>query len=356
MGDPVPLPVGYGRLAIDAVTGVVDVVESMHATIAAPLGRDKAVRRTRGITRLVYASVRGVTAVVGNALDAALRVLPVPSAFTAVTSSTRAALNGICGDHLVRSRNPLATPLSLLPDGAHAPTDHVLLMVHGLCLDESSWRRGDAGHGEHLVRALGATAVYARYNTGLRIEDNGAGLAIAIEQLVSNWPVPVTRITLLGHSMGGLVLRSACAHAERANHAWRSRLASLVTLGSPHAGAPLEQLGQHVDRALRATRWSAPLAAIGMIRSAGIVDLGDGRVHDGSEPLPLPDRVRCFAVAGVLGKGTGLAARLRGDGLVPVDSALAIAAHDTLVVRGAGHFDLLDDARVRRRIERWLRR
>lgn len=354
MTRPVSLPAGYGRLAIDAVTGVVDVVEAMHATIVAPLARDR--RRTRGITRFVYSSVRGVTSVVGRALDAALGVLPVPRAFAAATSGARAALNGVCGDHLERSGNPLATPLELLPDAAHAPSGHVLLLVHGLCLDETCWRRSDAGHGEHLARALGASPVYSRYNTGLRIATNGATLAAAIEQFIDGWPVPVTRITLLGHSMGGLVLRSACAEAEREGHAWRSRVAALVTLGSPHAGAPLERLGRLVDGALRATRWSAPLAAIGASRSAGITDLRNGRVQDDDGELPVPARARCYAVAGMLGEGTGRAAKFRGDGLVPLTSALAMAAHDTLVVRGAGHFDLLDDTRVRRRLERWLRR
>ena len=364
MTRPVSLPAGFGRLAITAVTSVVDVVESMHATIAAPLAAEPSPpRRARGITRMVYATVRGVTAAVGGALDLALGALPEPRAFAESTRSTRAALNGICGDHLERTANPLATPMALLPDPEHAASGHVLLLVHGLCLDELSWRRGDAGHGEHVARALGCSPVYVRYNTGRRIDANGAELAAAIEQFVANWPVPVERITLLGHSMGGLVLRSACAHAEREGHGWRGRVATLVTLGTPHGGAPLERLGQGLDRALRATRWSAPLAAIGASRSAGITDLRDGSVGASDVVPSLPVGVRSHAVAAMLGTGTGRAARLRGDGLVPLESALGrdqrrplgFAARDTLVVREAGHFDLLSDARVRKQLVRWLR-
>ncbi len=53
------------------------------------------------------------------------------------------------------------------------------------------------------------TPVYLRYNTGLPVGRNGADLAWLLDDLVAAWPVPVRSIALVGHSMGGLVVRAA---------------------------------------------------------------------------------------------------------------------------------------------------
>ncbi|GAA1810448.1 hypothetical protein [Nostocoides veronense] len=41
---------------------------------------------------------------------------------------------------------------------------------------------------------LGLTPVLVRYNSGLRISDNGAALGALLADLVAGWPVPLTRI------------------------------------------------------------------------------------------------------------------------------------------------------------------
>ena len=168
--------------------------------------------------------------------------------------------------------------------------------------------------------------------------------------------------------MGGLVSRSACHYAEVAGHAWRRKLGKLLCLGSPHHGAPFERGGHWVDVLLGVSRYAAPLARLGQIRSAGVTDMRFGNVldddwegrdrfgHDGDRrtPLPLPAGVDCYAIAATSATAPGVA--LASDGLVPVDSALGRS--DTRSFRscfrsrtsgsrcGAAHLDLLDRADV----------
>src|SRR5207249_9337354 len=130
-------------------------------------------------------------------------------------------------------------------------------------------------HGRMLRAALGWTPVYARYNSGRHIDANGADLAVALEQLVAGWPVRVKSLHLVGHSMGGLVARAAVRHAGGAKMRWPRRLGSMVFIGTPHQGAPLERMGNWVQALLRAAPYAAPLAQLAGVRSAGITDLRD---------------------------------------------------------------------------------
>ena len=157
---------------------------------------------------------------------------------------------------------------------------------------------------------------------------------------------------IVGHSMGGLVARSACRHAAEAGHAWLGRLRTLVCLGTPHHGAPLERGGRWLEGALGLSPYTAPLARLGAIRSTGIQDLRHG------DATPLPAGVACCTVAGTLGPGP------IGDGLVPLASALgrhrrpektlAFPPERSFVGRGLGHFDLLDRPEVYARLRAWL--
>ena len=96
---------GASRLAIDLTLLVTQVVETMHHNIVrrpGPLGR-ATFEPTNGLTGFVYRRVRGVTRLVGGAIDAALAPL-VPLARGASNWPARdavvAALNGILGDYL----------------------------------------------------------------------------------------------------------------------------------------------------------------------------------------------------------------------------------------------------------------
>ena len=82
------------------------------------------------------------------------------------------------------------------------------------------------------------------------------------QDLMAQWPVPVTELVLLGHSMGGLVGRSAVHVAQAAHLHWPSVLKHMVFLGTPHHGAPLERAGHWLDLILGATPWTAPLGNI----------------------------------------------------------------------------------------------
>jgi hypothetical protein len=378
---------GWARLGIDAVVGVTDLVESMHATIARlapPIGRSGP-GRTRGLTGLVYRAVRGTTRLVGGGLDAALAALVreiAPGADSSRREAVVAAVNGIAGDHLEASGNPLAIPMRLRVGGV--PIDasvgpppglgdgrRLLVMIHGLCMNDLQWARAGHDHGAALAREAGWTPLRLHYNTGRRVAASGRELAALLEGLLARWPVPVEAIAIVGHSMGGLVARAACDAAVAAGHRWPDRLSALVFLGTPHHGAPLERGGHLLERVLGLSPYAAPFARLGGARSAGITDLRHGAVRDDAPSargarvaqVPLPAGVAAYAVAATRSPPQG-SGRLAGDGLVPVASALGdhrdprralgIPEHHRLVIRSANHWDLLDRPEVTAQLVRWL--
>jgi hypothetical protein len=300
-----------------------------------------------------------------------------------------AALNGVLGDHLAATGNPLAIvmrlrregkPLELTRDGlvraVPRPGGKIVVLVHGLCMNDRQWTRRVHNHGTALARDLGYTPVYLHYNTGLHVSTNGRALAELLEALVAAWPVPVEELAIVAHSMGGLVSRSAHHCGTRAGHAWTRRLRKVVFLGTPHHGAPLERGGQWIHLLLDQTPFIAPVARLGKIRSARITDLRHGSILDedwqgrdrfahGTDvrrPVPLPDGVQCFAIAGR--SAAHLGGRLLGDGLVPLASALgrhddprfalAFAESHQWIAYDTGHFDLLGRPDVYERMRAWL--
>ena len=379
---------GGVRLAVDGVSGVTGIVEAMHSRIARgapPLGTI-ADAPTRGITGLVYRSIRGTTALVGKGLDAALAtaqaLVPQPAAGDSPEESFAreagiAALNGVLGDHLERTGNPLATAMEFRRRGVNAasPTPHVLLLIHGLCMNDLQWTRGGHDHGQSLGEALGFTPIYLRYNTGRHISANGRDLAAQLDASLQDWPVSVQTLTIIGHSMGGLVARSAVHQAAQAGMQWPSRLDKLIFLGSPHHGAPLERGGNWLHAGLGISPYAAPFTRLSGLRSEGITDLRHGNLlesdwahdrfshRDRRAVVPLPTGVACYAVAGTLAESQGRGEWL-GDGLVPLASALGRHARPTrelhippsqqYVAHGVHHLDLLSDAGVHRHLQRWL--
>jgi hypothetical protein len=383
---------GYSRLAIEATIGVTTLVETMHHNIARVPGvlGTPTEERTRGITGLVYRSIRGVTRLVGGGIEAVLaRLAPHPGdqedentgASSAEREAVLAALNGVLGDHLAASANPLAIPMRLRRDGK--PTGKILLLAHGLCLNDRQWRRKGHDHGAALAADAGFTPVYLHYNSGFHISTNGRALAELIEVLLRTWPVPVDELAVLAHSMGGLVSRSACHYARTAGHDWLRHLRKIVFLGTPHHGAPLERGGNWVDVLLGVSPYTAALTRLGKIRSAGITDLRDGSLLDEDwarrdrfarsqknsprPAVPLPDDVQCYAVGASIAKqASALQDELLGDGLVPLSSALGqhadpgrtlpIPESHQWIGYGMNHFDLLENRAVYERIYEWLGR
>ena len=366
---------------MQGIHGVTRIAEGLHANIerlAPPLGK-VGERRSGGIAGFVYGAVRGGSTLAGQGLDAALKaaeaLLPADSAADEGprTRALVSALNGVLGDHLARTNNPLAIPMTHVVRGE--PRPRLLVLVHGLCMNDLQWTREGHDHGVTLAQMLDATPVYLRYNSGRHVSENGAQLAALLEELVVNWPVPVQGIILVGHSMGGLVSRSAAHHAQASGMAWPARLRQLVFLGTPHHGAALERGGNWLHALLDTSPYLAPFTRLAALRSDGITDLRHGNLlasdwqagrhlhRDARTPVPLPDGVACFAVAGTLGRG-GEDARL-GDGLVSVQSALGEHAESSqrlhfppdhrYVATGVGHLDLLCDPGVTGQLKAWLR-
>jgi pimeloyl-ACP methyl ester carboxylesterase len=312
---------GASRLVIDLTLLVTGLVETMHHNIArrpGPLGQ-ATLAPTKGITGLVYRSVRGITRLVGGTIDVALAPL-VPLLADKGDWPGRdvvvAALNGVLGDRLAASGNPLAIPMQLRvggvalplePGGIAAalgsPRDRVVVLVHGLCMNDLQWRRGSHDHGRCLARDLGASAVYLRYNSGRHISTNGAEFADLLDALVACWPVPLHELVLVGHSMGGLVIRSACAVGAATGQAWTGLVRAQVFLGAPHHGAAGARRSRSTGCSPR-VRTRSP-SRLGQLRSAGITDLRHGSVQDTDwdghgrfdhaadrrQPLPLPPGV-----------------------------------------------------------------
>ena len=378
---------GVTRMAIDASAGVADIVERMHRTIQlrpGPLGA-AATDTTRGITGFVYRSVRGGMRLVGHGIDAGLAPLAAllpEGESTPERDAFLSAVNGVYGDYLERTANPLALDMCLRLRGSRIdpespssaiekasgqpPNGRLLLLVHGLCLNDWQWTRDGHDHGAALADEHHYTPLYLRYNTGLNVATNGQSLADLLETVVAHWPQPVEELVIVGHSMGGLVARSACHHGRAAGQAWVDHLRKMVFLGTPHHGAPLERGGHRLDFVMDLSPYSAPFTQIGRMRSAGIQDLRHGSIT--GEPdvfVPLPDEVRCYAIAATLAQRRGLVAeRLLGDGLVPLDSALGRhadpARNFTLpkqrqwIGYEMGHLELLSRAEVYAQLSRWL--
>jgi len=369
------------------VLGVTRIVESMHHTIvsrprivgAAPVGS------TRGITGLVYRAVRGSTRIVGRSLDALLAAAPrTPRDHPSPEREALvAALNGVWGDHLAQTRNPLTIRMTLRVDGKAvadppvAPSGRLLVLVHGLAMNDLQWSRNGHDHGRALARDLGFTPLYLHYNSGRHVSHNGRDFALLLEDLVATWPVPIEELVIVGHSMGGLVTRAACHLGQ--GQRWRRHLTRLVFLGTPHHGAPLERGGRLVDAALGLSPYAAPLARLGRTRSAGINDLCFGNIQDADwqhgnatskdqrVATPLPGGVQTFLVAATTAPSAeGWRSAAVGDRLVPLASALGrhrdpalslgVPAERCFVATGAHHWDLLDRADVYAQLHRWLAR
>ena len=395
---------GYSKLAVDAVLRTTDIVEGIHLNIAqAPWSIVKPIEgHTSGITGLVYSSIRTITSGVGLGLDLTLSTIVYaiekhcqsgPS--SVAREALVAVVNGVVGDHLEDSANPLALnmrfrrhgeTLVMDPDALHAAipkaSGKLLVLVHGLCMNDLQW--SDAAgysHGDMLAAKLGYTAVHLHYNSGRHISVNGREFAAQLEQLVRDWPVPVEELTFLGHSMGGLLVRSACHYGAQAGFGWLHSLKNIVFLGTPHHGAPMERGGNWLQVSVAHIPFAAPLARLGMLRSAGVTDLRHSNLldedwqaygrferHDDTRQfVPLPQGVNCYALAATTGKRPGdLSDKVLGDGLVLVDSALGrhadparqldFAPLNQALYYGMNHWDLLRRQDIGERILGWLTR
>lgn len=348
------------QLSTDAVIALTDLVESVHHTISRTGRERQASLRTRGITGLVYRSIRGITALSGRTLTLVLNQLEKDLSSADPSDkqlALLAVLNGVIGDYLANTENHLAIPMQLIepPEPETTNQTPAILLIHGLCMNDRQWQRESHHHGQALQRDLNLTPIYLRYNSGKHISTNGRELAELLEARFQDSDQP---LHILGHSMGGLVAHSACEHARQQGMSWLGNLEKLLFLGTPHQGAPLEKAGYWLETLWERNAYSAPLAKLARLRSDGITDLRHGHIRDEDwqadvsgatiPPAPLPDKVKCGAIAGQI--DDRMHAWL-GDGLVPVESALGHHTDPAFVIPidpdaqwtcpNTGHLDLL---------------
>ena len=327
-----------------------------------------------GLSRSLHASARGLRRA-GRA-----GVGPDLERYAAGRRVT-AAVNGLIGDRLRDDVPELAIEMAvrahgrdvpLTPDGLAAAFpragETVVVFVHGLCESEEVWARRrrplqdvpePGSYGSRLAREQGWTPVWLRVNTGLPIAENGVALAALLDGLVAGWPTRVRRLALVGHSMGGLVIRAAGAVTTDAESPWTDLVTNVVTLGAPHLGAPLERVVARGTGLLGRLPEAAPFGRILEYRSVGILDLRNGLAAD-VQHLP---NARYHLVAGSLSRSAEHPVALAvGDGLVQPRSAFGrprsgpemFPGADTLHVPGADHFDLLNHDSVYDALRGWL--
>jgi pimeloyl-ACP methyl ester carboxylesterase len=248
-----------------------------------------------------------------------------------------------------------------------------VVFVHGLCESDAAWGiRREARGGTYATRVLdglGATPVTIRYNTGLHVSENGRRLDALLEELATTWPVAIDRLALVGHSMGGLVIRSAAHSAAERGHRWPELVDTTISLGTPHTGAPLEQATHLLTYTLNAFPESRPVGAVLGARSAGIKDLRHGRLVDAEWDTLDADALRGFTradvpliagadhhvVAATLTESAGHpVARALGDLLVLAPSAHSLETESRTHVGGHDHFDLLNSPALDDLLRTWL--
>jgi pimeloyl-ACP methyl ester carboxylesterase len=379
---------------------VQDAVSGRVFGLLGPLGWP-----VRGVHRAISAAAyRAVAGALRAPLEAGARSLArradpeaAPIADSRGGGFALAALNGIAGDRLARRHADLALELSVRRHGRDVPLDQpsvaaafpdatprVAVFVHGLCESDKAWllrAPGDAtrrrSYGARLHDELGYSPVYVRYNSGLHVSDNGRRLGDALEQLTAGWPTDLEEIALFGHSMGGLVARSACRYSEIGGHAWVRRVRHVFCLGTPHLGAPLEKVANLAGWTLGRLPETRPFGELFFNgRSAGIKDLRFGNcveedwcdcdpdelLRDRCTEVPfLPGAAYYFVGATLTRRPDGLG-RLVGDLLVTYPSAsgsgrrrrIPFEIENGRHLGGLDHIRLLNHPAVYAQIRGWL--
>jgi pimeloyl-ACP methyl ester carboxylesterase len=335
----------------------------------------------------VEASLKGLPRVAGTALGRAVPAHAERMADSPVGGMALAALNGMWGDAIAREAAGVALELTVRRRGREVEIDSpglanafpdagpkLAVFVHGLCEDEQAWSiTGRRSYGARLRDELGYTPVYVRYNTGLHISDNGRRLAEVLDHVVSGWPVDVGEVVLVGHSMGGLVSRSACHYGERDGRRWVGPLRHVFCLGTPHGGAPLARGPTGPAPPLGRLAETRPFANLVNARSAGIKDLRfgscieedwcdcdpDDYLEDRCNEVPFLPEANYYFIGATLSKNRE--SRI-GDLLVQYVSAsgdgpkrrIPFEADNGRHLGGINHFQLLNHPAVYEQMRDWI--
>jgi pimeloyl-ACP methyl ester carboxylesterase len=388
-------------LAFDELRSFPGAIRDMHLGIAerafrgvGPAGRPVQLIHD-ALSSRAYGAIGAGASALGKAADTAMERRGVGERTSLSTTQKGsfglAVLNGLIGDRLEREGSALAQAASArmhgerigldepsLRDAFPQATPRLAVFIHGLTGDEFCWSWGaEDAYGERLASDLDCTAVYLRYNSGLHISESGRTVAALLEELVEAWPVEVDQIALVGHSMGGLVARSAAHQADEHDHTWVRHVRHVVSLGTPHHGAPLEQGAHRAAVALHKLPETRMLGSFLKKRSAGIRDLRHGSLVDedwrGRDPetlravacqeVPLlPGATHCFVSATITRDPKHPLGRLLGDILVLRPSASGQSKTRRIPFRdehghhigGTHHLALLNHPEVYERLQDWL--
>ena len=390
------------RLAGTAGAALVDRVQELHEAVAgrsfrASPGASPVRAVHDGIARAVYGGMRGGVRAGAGLVGGVLEAHPVARDARPLSRNPRGrfvlgVVNGWLGDRLQDEGSALAVPCAVRLEGEDVPctpealaaafpqaTGEVVVFLHGLMESEEAWRLGAERHPTYADRLgeRGWTPVFLRMNTGLHISENGRCVAALLEDLVEGWPVPVQRLALVGHSLGGLVARSASHQATEQGRSWPRHVRHVVSLGAPHTGSWLERLAARSVSVMGRLPETRPIAAVIRSRSAGIKDLRHGALveddwrdldldeilDDRCTEIPLPEGVRHHVVAATLTADPGHPlSRVFGDLLVQDASAhgrsrtrtIPFDADDVRHLGGLTHFALLNHPGVHALLEEWL--
>ena len=370
-----PGPTVFDALSLLADVGDQLLVGTARDTHFAVLDRTPAGRVHRGIATALYGGLGGGLRLAGRGLDRAAATGVGPRLEDGARGRfVNSAVNGLIGDRLLRERPQLAIPMAVRLHGADVEpepeslaqafpeaTGQLVVFLHGLCENESYWQRHRDRTGTTYADMLaerGWTPLMLRANTGLPLRENGAALTALLQRVVEGWPVPVTRIALVGHSLGGLVMRAAGAVASEVEEPWSRRVTDVITLGTPHLGAPIAWGIGHGSRGLSMLKETAALGRILDWRSRGVHDLVVGLAED-VPPLP---HARYHLVAATLTRSERHpVGHVVGDLLVRPRSAYGrdrrrtlFPDADVLHVGGTDHFGLLNHPDVHAALKRWL--
>jgi pimeloyl-ACP methyl ester carboxylesterase len=396
-----------GALLGTALAEVAEVARDVHKALA---GRIFGALGTRavparflhdGISSIAYTSTRAGVRWIPAAVGFAAQLKIDPSA-PSMHDNPRGhfavgALNGFWGDRLALQRPALAqqmsvrvhggrlrrVPANVVHDLGDTATGRIIVFLHGLCENDAMWSFraertwGDRSvtYGSLLREDAGWTPLYVSFNSGLHISANGAELAEQLDELIRLWPVPVTDLTIVGHSMGGLIARSAAHQGGELGQDWVRKLRHVVGLGAPHLGAPLERAVNKGTHAMAKLPESRPLATWLNRRSVGIKDLRHGALLEadwsGRDPEDVLDNctevafladVAHYSVSATLSRAPKSRLPFLGDLLVDHASAtgdgprrkLSFEVERTLHLGGRHHFHLLGDPLVYAHLRDWL--
>lgn len=305
-------------------------------------------------------------------------------------------LNGMWGDYLNAHDNGLAVEMAFYQGGrplklecsalsaANAqPTPKLCILIHGLGCNELLWQfaapgQNDAAspvmvdYGQLLQAELGYTPFYVRYNTGLAVAENGRALGKLMDALYHCYGTTMEEILLIGHSMGGLVVRSACHYALQHGEPWVQQVRHIFYLGTPHDGADLARLAAAADSVLHAVPNPVTriIGDVFGLRSQGIKDLSHGAlvepdvlddgwddtVHHHRRSVPWLPHAQHYLVAGsVHADAKHIVSVLLGDGLVgaPANADNAIPEANIRLFPGLRHLQLARDWGVYQQLKAW---